>query len=218
MPLLIIEWLLDLLFPDRCVACGRPGMLFCAPCRAGLRPYPAEPAPSGLDGAAVGWIYEGQLQRALHRLKYSGMRRVAVPLGDLLADCLRAAPMPADAIVAVPLHAERMAERGFNQSAELAERLALRIGLPVVAGLERCRDTGHQASLGRRARQTNVSGAFVWRRHTPPPARVLLVDDVLTTGATLIACADALRVVGTREVRAVALARSLAPGARTDGI
>jgi ComF family protein len=145
------------------------------------------------------------------------VRRVAVPLGDLLADHLRAAPQPADALMAVPLHAGRLAERGFNQSEELAARIARRSGLPLVPGLARCRDTGHQASLGRRARKGNVEGAFVWASLTPPPARVLIVDDVLTTGATLVACGDALRAAGTREVRAVALARSLAPGARLAG-
>jgi predicted amidophosphoribosyltransferase len=118
--------------------------------------------------------------------------------------------------MAVPLHAGRLAERGFNQSEELAARLARRTGLPLVPGLLRCRDTGHQASLGRRARQGNVEGAFVWAVPAPPPARVLLVDDVLTTGATLAACADALRAAGTREVRAIAIARSLAPGQRAN--
>jgi ComF family protein len=144
-------------------------------------------------------------------MKYRRMRRVAAPLGDLLADHLRSAPQPADALMAVPLHAGRLTERGFNQSEELAARIARRTGLPLVPGLARCRDTGHQASLGRRARKGNVEGAFIWASRTPPPARVLIVDDVLTTGATLAACADALRAAGTREVRAVALARSLAP-------
>ncbi|NTW02040.1 MAG: ComF family protein [Oscillochloris sp.] len=207
----LFERLLDLLFPDRCVSCGQLGTLICVRCRAGLRPYPAEEPPTGLDGMAVGWLYEGTMRKAIHRMKYSRMRRVALPLGDLLAEHLQAEPQPADAIMAVPLHAGRLAERGFNQSEELAMRLAHRSGLPLVSGLQRCRDTGHQASLGRRARRGNVEGAFVWARLTPPPARVLIIDDVLTTGATLVACADALRAVGTHEVRAAALARSLAP-------
>ncbi len=210
----LFERLLDLLFPDRCVACGRTGALLCAMCRAGLRPYPPEAPPDGLDGMAVGWLYEGAIRQAIHRMKYSRMRRVAIPLGDLLAEHLQAAPLPADALMAVPLHAGRLAERGFNQSEELAARLAHRCGLPLVPGLARCRDTGHQASLGRRARKGNVEGAFVWAVYAAPPARVLIVDDVLTTGATLAACADALRAAGTREVRAVALARSLAPDAK----
>jgi ComF family protein len=208
----LLDRLLDLLFPDRCVACGAAGALLCPRCRATLRPYPPEAPPAGLDGVAVASLYGGVLRTAIHAMKYRRMRRVAAPLGDLLAEHLLAAPQPADALMAVPLHAGRLAERGFNQSEELAVRLSLRCGLPLVPGLQRCRDTGHQASLGRRARRGNVEGAFVWAVHAPPPARVLLVDDVLTTGATLAACADALRAAGTREVRAVALARSLARG------
>ncbi|NNJ09494.1 ComF family protein [Chloroflexales bacterium ZM16-3] len=210
----LFERLLDLLFPDRCVACGRAGALLCERCRSGLRPYPPEAPPDGLDGVAVACLYDGVVRKAIHRMKYSRMRRVAAPLGDLLADHLLAHPQPADALMSVPLHAGRMAERGFNQSEELAARLARRTGLPLVPGLLRCRDTGHQASLGRRARKANIEAAFVWAVHAVPPARVLLVDDVLTTGATLAACADALRAAGTREVRAVAIARSLAPDAK----
>ncbi|NTV63475.1 MAG: ComF family protein [Oscillochloris sp.] len=208
----LLARLLDLLFPDRCLGCGRLGGLLCPSCRAALRPYPAALVLDGLDGALVGWIYEGVIQRAIHGMKYRRLRRAALPLGDLLAEQLRTHALSADALMAVPLHAGRLAERGFNQSAELARRVAQHSGLPLVVGLERCRDTGHQARLGQRARRANVEGAFVWAVYAPPPARVLLVDDVLTTGATLAACADALRAAGTREVRALALARSLAPG------
>lgn len=211
----LFEQLLQLLFPDCCAGCGRTGALWCERCRGSLQGYPAEPAPAGLDGATVGWIYQGSLRHAVHRLKYGRERRVAQPLGELLASCLATQPQPADALLAVPLHAGRLAERGFNQSEELARWLGRRCGLPLLShGLERGRDTGHQAGLNRSERQSNIAGAFVWRATRPPPARVLLVDDVLTTGATLVACATALRAAGAHEVRAVALARSLAPGQR----
>lgn len=207
----LMDALLALLFPDRCVGCGHLGALFCPTCRAALRPYPLDDPPPGLDAMLVPWLYAGPLRQAIHRMKYRSQRRLAAPLGDLLAEALRRQPQPADAIIPVPLHATRLAERGFNQSSELAARIARATGLPLVSGLERCRDTGHQAQLGRRERHDNIAAAFVWNVYTPPPARVLLVDDVLTTGATLVACGDALRAVGTQEVRAVALARSLAP-------
>lgn len=208
----LIEGLLGLLFPDRCAACGRGGGLLCGGCRAGLRPYPTEGPPAGLDEVAVAWVYEGAVQRAVHVMKYGRRRRVARALADALADALGDAP-PGAALVPVPLHGERLAERGFNQSAELALRLGRRWGRPVLDGsLERGRDTGHQAGLSRRERLSNVTGAFDWRGAGPPPERVILVDDVLTTGATLAACAEALRAAGAREVRAVALARSIAPG------
>jgi ComF family protein len=210
----VIAWLLELLFPDRCAACGRGGGLLCARCRAGLRPYPAGEAVVGLDGAVVGWVFEGAVQRAVHALKYGRRRRVAGALADALADAVGTRP-PGAALLPVPLHGERLAERGFNQSAELARGLGRRWGMPVVDGaLARARDTGHQAGLSRRERLSNVAGAFVWRGAGPPPATVVLVDDVLTTGATLAACAAALREAGAREVRAVALAGALAPGKR----
>jgi ComF family protein len=206
--------LLDLLFPDRCAACGAGAGLLCGRCRARLRPYPPGDGPTpGLDGVAVAWLYEGPAQRAIHALKYGRRRRVADALADALADAV-GAPPPGAALIPVPLHRGRLAERGFNQSAALAGRLARRWGLPVLDGpLARTRDTGHQAGLARRARLANVAGAFVWRG-APPPPKAILVDDVLTTGATLAACAAALRAAGAREVRAVALARSLAPGDR----
>lgn len=213
----LLGWLLDLFFPERCAACGRPGALFCGACRRELRPYPPDETTAGLEAMTVAWLYERPVRRAVHALKYRRKRRVAGALADALADAL-ATPPVGDALVPVPLHAGRLAERGFNQSEELARRLAARWRLPMRAdGLARARDTGHQAGLSRRERLGNVVGAFVWRASEPPPARVILVDDVLTTGATLAACADALRAAGAREVRAVALARSLAPAARAAG-
>ncbi len=161
----------------------------------------------------VAWVYDGAVRRAVHSMKYRRRRRVADALGDALAASI-AAP-PADALIPVPLHAERMAERGFNQAEELARRLGGHWGLPVcAAGLARARDTGHQARLSRRERRDNVAGAFVWSGQGRPPARALLVDDVLTTGATLAACAEALRAAGAAEVGAVALARSLGRDAK----
>lgn len=204
----LYEALLELFFPDRCAVCGGGGGLLCAACRARLRPYPPAAPTPGLDAVAVAWVYDGSVRRAVHALKYRRRRRVAEALADALAASLPAPPC--DVLVPVPLHVGRLAERGFNQAEELARRLAWRWGVPVNAsGLARGRDTGHQARLGRADRMTNVAGAFSWCGQAPPPARALLVDDVLTTGATLAACAEALRAAGAREVRAVALARSL---------
>lgn len=205
------DTVLGLIFPDRCAGCGKHGDLFCDACRARLRPYPQDGfVPPLLDEATVAFLFEEPLQSAIHCLKYDRVRRMALPLGTLLAEHLHTHPLPADAIIAVPLHAHRLAERGFNQSELLAQRIAEVCGLPLLtAGLVRCRDTAQQVKLSMAERQENMRNAFVWQQSTPPPARVLLLDDVLTTGATLGACAYALRAAGTREVRALALGRTL---------
>lgn len=213
----VIDGLLGLLFPDRCVGCDATGSLLCADCCARLRPYPQGArqmagrdlaAGGGLDDAAVAFVFEGPMRAAIHRLKYDRIRRMAEPLGDLLAEHLRRHPLPADALVPVPLHERRRAERGFNQSELIAQRLAAQTGLLLTTALVRGRDTAQQVGLDAAARQGNVQGAFGWQGRRPPPPRLLLIDDVLTTGATLGACAEALRSAGAREVRALVLARS----------
>ncbi|MFV9505633.1 MAG: ComF family protein [Oscillochloridaceae bacterium umkhey_bin13] len=210
----LLDHLLSLIYPERCAACGGKGSLFCLACQGRLRPYPPEPPPADLDAVMVAWLYNDELRRAIHALKYYRRRRVALALADALAATMPAPP--ADALIPVPLHDARLAERGFNQAEVLARQLGHCWGLPVChEGLCRERDTGHQAHLGRQAREGNVAGAFLWRGPGHPPRRPLLVDDVLTTGATLSACAEALRGAGSLEVRAVALARSLAPGRST---
>jgi ComF family protein len=213
------DGVLGLLFPDRCAGCGQTGSLFCERCRAALRPYPAQAfplrcpqQPSLLDNVVIGYIFEGVLRDAIHALKYERVRRMAEPLGELLGEQVRHKPLHADALVPVPLHPHRMAERGFNQSELLAVPLARASGIPLVgSGLARQRETAHQVGLDARARLENVREAFVWQQPVPPPARVVLIDDVLTTGATLIACAQALRRAGAREVWALVLARSQLP-------
>jgi ComF family protein len=134
---------------------------------------------------------------------------MAQPLAELLNAYLEQHPLPADAVIPVPLHRKRLRERGFNQSELLARQLSRQSGLPVLTeGLARGRHTQQQAHLDMQGRQENVRDAFVWCGPTAPPDRVLLLDDVLTTGATIGACAQTLRAAGTREVRALALGRS----------
>ncbi len=205
-----IDHILSLLLPDRCIGCSQLGTLLCDACRRHLVAYDGEPPriADQLTGVQVAYVFDGLLRDAVHRLKYHSRQRMARPLGALLADHLHIHPLPCDALVPVPLHPHRLAERGFNQAELLAREVARATGLPLLVGpLVRIRATRQQALLDTSGRIANVADAFVWRG-PPPPACVALVDDVLTTGATVNACAQALRASGARDVYALALARS----------
>ena len=149
--------------------------------------------------------YDGALRSIVHALKYGGRRSLARPLAALMRQ--RGADLLDGAVCAVPvpLHASRRRQRGFNQAADLAAHL----GLPVVDALTRVRATAVQAGLPAAQRHRNVRMAFAATRaaRTLTGAAVVLVDDVSTTGATLEACARALKEAGVTEVRALTAAR-----------
>lgn len=170
----------------------------CALCRSGVR---------GFDWAACYGAYEGTLRELIHLYKYNRMRPLVKLLGDLLA---RALPREQsfDAVVAVPLHWRRQWERGFNQSELLARSIARRTGLPVLHPVRRRRATRVQAGLSNARRRENVAGAFVAKKAGAVKGlRILLIDDVMTTGATASACAHALKRAGAQSVALLTLAR-----------
>jgi ComF family protein len=210
-----IERLLAIFFPDQCVGCGRIGSLLCPACTDHLAPYPyhVERVPTTIDLVQVGYQFDPTLRAAIHQLKYRGNRRIARPLGQLLAQRHAGLVGLADCLIAIPLHPTRLAERGYNQAHELAQVLSRAWGIPALAaqaphGLVRLRATAQQAKMATHERAANVAEAFAWHGNQPPPARVLLIDDVLTTGATMAACAAALRAAGSSWVGGCALARS----------
>jgi ComF family protein len=205
----LLDAILATIFPDRCCGCARLGDLLCRHCHAALTPYPRDPEriPASLDGVRVAFVFASPLREVVHQFKYRRVRRLAQPLGRLMAAHLAAQPLAIDAVLPVPLHHERLAERGFNQAEALALEVARVLDRPLARGLERMRVTEQQAHLDARQRADNVRGAFSWRAATPP-RRLLIVDDVLTTGATIGACAEALREAGAEAVYGLALARS----------
>jgi ComF family protein len=154
-------------------------------------------------------VFEGVLREAVHCLKYRYMRVVADPLAGLLVAAWHRYGLEADVIVPVPLHPRRVRERGYNQSQLLAERLATAVGVPVVlASLRRERYTASQTRLGVQERKRNVAGAFACTDDRLAGMRVLLVDDVCTSGSTLEACGAATRDGGARSVWALTVGRA----------
>ncbi len=154
--------------------------------------------------------YQGILRSALHALKYGGEQRIARPLGEAVAARWMRAGAGGDAIVAVPVHESRRRVRGYDQAELVAASAALALRLPLLPVLERRRATIAQFELDRRHRATNVHDAFAVRAEHARTVRgrwVVLVDDVVTTGATLAACARTLRAAGALAVSAVTVAR-----------
>ncbi len=158
------------------------------------------------------FVYGGAVARAIVRLKYERRPDLARPLGDLLWSAVIpcASELRTWVVVPVPLHPGRLAERGYNQAALLARRMAWRLGAPVRAmALARLLDTPRQATLERAVRITNVAGAFRVRQPGAIAGRsVLLVDDVRTTGSTLGACTAVLMAAGAARVRTAVLAQA----------
>ncbi|HVW83320.1 MAG TPA: ComF family protein [Bryobacteraceae bacterium] len=170
----------------------------CAACRAGLR---------GFDSAASFGFYEDPLRGLIHLFKYSGMKPLAGPLAGYLERAI-AIDQRFDAVVPVPLHWRKKWRRGFNQAELLARRVARRRKIPVINALRRKRPTAVQAGLANAGRRRNVAGAFTLRANADVAAkRILLIDDVMTTGATASACASVLKRAGAKSVSLVTLAR-----------
>jgi ComF family protein len=188
-----------------CCGCGVPMPALaaaCGRCRRGLSPFTA--------GASLG-PYDGALRVAVHELKYRSRRRVAGRLSEamLAVPRVREVLAGATALVPVPLHPRRKRTRGFNQSELLAQELGGRTRIPTAGStLVRRKDTPPQTGLTAAARRANVQGAFAVRHVSQVAGRtVVLVDDVLTTGATASACARVLMAAGAREVRLLTVAR-----------
>jgi len=154
---------------------------------------------------------DGVMRQAIYQLKYRNLRALAVPLAKLLQDYLTTSHVPGEALVPVPLHQKRLRQRGYNQSHLLAQELGKLINLPVVDDcLIRRRHALPQARTSTvDERRNNVADAFTWRDHRLRDKQVLLVDDVSTSGATLDACAAALKAAGASSVWGLALAREI---------
>jgi ComF family protein len=170
----------------------------CTACRSGLR---------GFDRAASFGMYEGALRGLIHLFKYSGMKPLARPLASYLERTI-SVDEAYDAVVAVPLYWRKRWSRGFNQAELLARHVAKRRGIPLLSALRRKRATATQAGLASAGRRRNVAGAFVLKpNQNLAGKKILLIDDVMTTGATASACASVLKRGGAKSVSLLTLAR-----------
>lgn len=230
----VLSGLLNLLFPAACPICGAaPDSYrlspFCSACWNSLQPYSGPlcrqcgvPLVSRLastceaciaetphfDRVLFYGIYEGTLKEAIHLLKFGGVKRLAHPLGKLLCS-LRGYEM-ADALIPVPLHRKRLISREFNQSALLAKYVGEQISVPVIPdALLKTRNTRPQSNTdGRSERLKNIKNAFEVMQDVRGK-ELVLVDDVITTGATIKECARVLMKAGAARVTVLALARSM---------
>lgn len=165
------------------------------------------------DRLLAGWLYVPPCDRVITALKFRGLDYLGAELAQHLAARLRGELADCDIVVPVPLHWTRRFRRGYNQAERLASPLGRELGLPVTPALRRRRRTRPQTSLGRSRRLGALAGAFAAAKAAPlADARVLLVDDVATTGATLSAAAAALVAAGARGVTALVAARVPGPG------
>jgi len=216
---------LSLLVPPRCAACGAPstvGRWLCHACQAALPwlgpelcpacalPLPCgPPCPARRSAFAAAWApvaLEGPARALVHALKFGGRTAVAdVMAAQMLANVPRGLLGPEACLVPAPAHPARRRERGFDQAMVLARRLGRRVRLPVVAALARSGAARRQTGAGRRERLLGVEV----RATRPVAGSVVLIDDVHTTGATLQACALALRAAGATSVVALTYARTL---------
>ena len=201
------DLVLELVAPSRCAACGEASRsLFCADCGVTSQAPPEQFL--GLPLLAGG-LYGPPLKAAIHRYKYGGCPELAPGLAQLLTERVGALELSSeDAFVPVPLHPARLAERGYDQAALVAQALARAHRTRFIPRLlERLRDTSKQAALDRSARSDNIAGAFR-QRQAFGSGRLVLVDDVVTTGATVRACLHALAQGGTSVLAIATLARA----------
>lgn len=219
-----MRWL-ELLLPPACAGCGRFGSLLCAACVADLRPVRNAPAflspdpgvvlGDHLEAAVAAFAHHGSLRRALQRLKYGGAAALAAPLAAAALPAfgeVSALAGPGACLVPVPVHAARRRERGYNQAGLLAGALSELTGVGVRELLIRDRPTTRQHGLDRSARLRNLQAAFApapLSGATALPETAILVDDIITTAATLEACAEVLRRAGVGRALGFAIAREV---------
>jgi ComF family protein len=221
---------LDFLFPRFCVGCGKEGDFICDSCQASLARIEAPVCPqcgkpqtdsilcsncidwkADIDAIRSPFRFEGVIRKAVHEFKYKNLRAIAGQLAHFLGDYLTENPIHYEVLVPVPLHDKRLKERGYNQSALLAKELNRLTGLPVneTCLVRNVYNVPQAKTRNVEERRQNVIGIFSCVNEDLFEKKVLLIDDVTTSGATLNACASALKGTGATSVWGLALAREI---------
>jgi len=218
---------IDWLYPPACGGCNQRGARWCENCMRSVQTLPVTICPvcgevqdcqeicAGCRAdppwytAVRAWgVFEGNLRNAIHRLKYRNNIPLAEALARPMIAYLRQLAWPVDLVTPIPLGTARLRERGYNQAELLARPMAWACNIEFhPSAVKRARETRSQVGLTAQQRKQNVSGAFEAWHHLVTGRNVLLVDDVATTGATMNACAAALRAAGARSVYGLTLAR-----------
>ncbi|HEX9897458.1 MAG TPA: ComF family protein [Dehalococcoidales bacterium] len=221
---------LNLLLPQFCVGCGKEGAFLCDSCLQSLPrleppvcPRCGRPQSNGelcrncqdwqadIDGIRAPFCFDGAIRSAVHQLKYRNLRAIAPALAQLMSEYLASNHLDGDVLIPVPLHDKRLRERGYNQSALLAKELGTLMNLPVdETSLVRDKFVLPQArTTSVEERRANVIGVFACRGDGVRGKKVLLIDDVATSGSTMNACASVLKSAGAIAVWGLALAREI---------
>lgn len=225
---LLLDWIFDFIFPPRCIGCKARGNWLCASCKSTASHVPSaicsrcgSPTPQTqtcstcwkmrpkFDAVRAEYFFEGIVRQAIHMFKYKGARHLVGPLTNLLLESVEPRFSESDVVVPVPLHPERLKERSYNQSQLLAAEVGKVLGISLVDDcLVRTCNTEPQMRLPAELRASNVRHAFACVDRTLDGKKVLLVDDVYTTGATLNECATTLKKAGATVVWGVCVARA----------
>jgi ComF family protein len=219
---------LDLILPQSCLGCRQEGKVICLSCRSrlprltspfcyrcGLPQNDGKPCPDCaeqnfvIDGIRSVYLFEGLVRKAIHSFKYQNLRTLARPLAETMAEYLKASSIPVEVLIPVPLHPARLHQRGYNQSLLLARELGKLCGFTVESkALIRRKNTPPQTkTISVKERRINMQEVFACQTGDLTNQKVLLIDDVATTGTTLNACATALKQANVASVWGLTVAR-----------